>query len=32
MVPEVEGDPKAREAVISEALARIGYRRAVRAV
>jgi MoxR-like ATPase len=32
LVPEVEGDTKAREAVVTEALARIGYRRAVRAV
>ncbi|HQP33626.1 MAG TPA: MoxR family ATPase [Polyangiaceae bacterium] len=32
MVPEVEGDEKAREAVIEEALAKVGYRRAVRAV
>ena len=30
MTPEVEGDPKARQAVISEAVARVGYRRAVR--
>lgn len=32
MVPEVEGDEKAREAVIEEALTKVGYRRAVRAV
>jgi hypothetical protein len=32
MVPEVEGDEKAREAVIEEALSKIGYRKAVRAV
>jgi MoxR-like ATPase len=32
MVPEVEGDEKAREAVIEEALSKVGYRRAVRAV
>ncbi|HEX9298448.1 MAG TPA: MoxR family ATPase [Polyangiaceae bacterium] len=30
MVPEAEGEPKARQAVISEAVARVGYRRAVR--
>ncbi len=30
MTPEVEGDPKARQAVISEAVAPVGYRRAVR--
>ncbi|MCS6898210.1 MAG: AAA family ATPase [Myxococcales bacterium] len=32
MVPEVEADPKGREAVIAESLQRIGYRRAVRVV
>jgi MoxR-like ATPase len=32
MAPESEGDTKAREAVITESLSRIGYRRAVRAV
>jgi len=32
MVPEAEGDPKAREAVIDDALHRVGYRRQVRAV
>lgn len=32
MVPEVEGEPKAREAVISDALSKIGYRRSIRAV
>jgi MoxR-like ATPase len=32
MVPEVEGDPKARDAVVTEALSKIGYRRAVRAL
>jgi MoxR-like ATPase len=32
MAPELEGDAKARDAVITEALGRIGYRRAVRAV
>jgi hypothetical protein len=32
MVPEVEGDDKAREAVVEEALSKVGYRRAVRAV
>lgn len=32
LVPEVEGDEKAREQVIEEALSKIGYRRAVRAV
>jgi MoxR-like ATPase len=32
MVPEVEGDEKAREGVIEEALSKVGYRRAVRAV
>jgi MoxR-like ATPase len=32
MVPEVEGDEKARESVIDEALSKVGYRRAVRAV
>lgn len=32
MVPEVEGDEKAREVVVEEALNKVGYRRAVRAV
>ncbi len=32
MIPEVEGDEKAREAVVEEALSKVGYRRAVRAV
>ncbi len=32
MTPEAEGDAKARDAVITEALSRINYRRAVRAV
>ena len=32
MTPEAEGDARAREAVVAEALARINYRRAVRAV
>jgi MoxR-like ATPase len=32
MVPEVEGDEKARESVVEEALSKVGYRRAVRAV
>ena len=32
LVPEAEGEPYAREAVVSEALARVGYRRAVRPV
>jgi MoxR-like ATPase len=32
MIPEVEGDDKAREAVVEEALGKVGYRRAVRAV
>jgi MoxR-like ATPase len=30
MTPEAEGDPRAREAVVEEAIARVGYRRAVR--
>jgi MoxR-like ATPase len=30
MAPEAEGDPRAREAVVEEAIARVGYRRAVR--
>jgi MoxR-like ATPase len=32
LTPEVEGDNKAREAVVADALARVGYRRAIRAV
>ena len=32
LVPEAEGDPKARDSVIDEALQRVAYRRAVRAV
>ena len=32
MVPEAEGDPKARDAVVDDALHRVGYRRQVRAV
>jgi MoxR-like ATPase len=32
LVPELEGDARARSAVIDEALAKIGYRRAVRPV
>jgi MoxR-like ATPase len=32
LVPEAEGDPKARDAVIDEAIQRVGYRRAVRPV
>jgi len=32
MAPEAEGDAKARDAVVADALSRIGYRRAVRAV
>jgi MoxR-like ATPase len=32
MAPEAEGEPSARQAVISEAVARVGYRRAVRPV
>ncbi|MFO0761020.1 MAG: MoxR family ATPase [Byssovorax sp.] len=32
LVPEAEGDPKARDGVIDEALQRVAYRRAVRAV
>ncbi len=32
LVPEVEGDEKARDQVVEEALSKIGYRRAVRAV
>ena len=32
MVPEVEGDDKVRDQVIEEALTKVGYRRAVRAV
>ena len=32
LAPEVEGEPNARQAVISEAVARVGYRRAVRPV
>jgi MoxR-like ATPase len=30
LVPEAEGEPKAREAVVTEAIAKVGYRRAVR--
>jgi MoxR-like ATPase len=30
MVPEAEGDPKARDAVVDDALHRVGYRRQVR--
>ncbi len=32
MVPEVEGDDRAREAVVEEALSKISYRRAVKAL
>jgi MoxR-like ATPase len=32
LVPELEGDPRAREAIIDEAVQKIGYRRAVRPV
>jgi MoxR-like ATPase len=32
LTPEAEGDAKAREAVVADALARVAYRRAVRAV
>ena len=32
MAPEVEGDAKARDSVVSEALSRVSYRRAVRAI
>ncbi|NUP13661.1 MAG: AAA family ATPase [Polyangiaceae bacterium] len=32
LTPEMEGDPKARDALVDEALQRIGYRRAVRPV
>jgi len=32
LVPEAEGEPKASEAVIDEAVQRVGYRRAVRPV
>lgn len=32
MVPEVEGDEKARDQVVEDALQKVGYRRAVRAV
>jgi MoxR-like ATPase len=32
LTPEMEGDPKARDGLIDEALQRIGYRRAVRPV
>jgi len=32
LVPELEGDPRARASVIDEALAKVGYRRAVRPV
>jgi MoxR-like ATPase len=31
LVPEAEGVPRARAAVVAEALAKVGYRRAVRA-
>jgi MoxR-like ATPase len=30
MAPEAEGEPQAREALVTEALARVSYRRAVR--
>jgi MoxR-like ATPase len=32
LVPELEGDARARSAVIDEAMAKVGYRRAVRPV
>ena len=32
MVPEAEGDPKARDSVVEDAVQRVGYRRAVRPV
>ena len=32
LVPEAEGDPKARDAVVDDAIARVPYRRAVRPV
>jgi MoxR-like ATPase len=32
LVPEAEGDPRAREAIVSEAVANVSYRRAVRPV
>lgn len=32
LTPEAEGDPRAREAIVADALARVGYRRAVKAV
>ncbi len=32
MVPEAEGDPRARETVVQEAVAKVSYRRAVRPV
>jgi MoxR-like ATPase len=32
LTPDAEGDQKAREAIVSDALARVGYRRAVRAI
>jgi MoxR-like ATPase len=32
MVPEAEGDQKARDAVVEDAIQRVGYRRAVRPV
>jgi MoxR-like ATPase len=32
LVPEAENDPKARDAVVDDAIARVGYRRAVRPV
>jgi MoxR-like ATPase len=32
LVPELEGDSRAREAIVEEAIAKVGYRRAVRPV
>lgn len=32
LLPELEGDPQARQAVVDEAMQRVGYRRAVRPV
>jgi MoxR-like ATPase len=32
LVPEAEGDPKARDAVIDEAIQRVPYRRAAKPV
>ena len=32
LVPELEGDPRARGGIVEEALAKVGYRRAVRPV